>query len=40
MAYLFDTDAISEVLKKKPAPYMQWLQAIPPEQQYVSVIIL
>lgn len=39
MAYLFDTDAISEVLKKKPAPlYMQWLQAIPPEQQYVSAI--
>lgn len=40
-SYLFDTDVISEVLKKKPALlYMQWLQAIPPEQQYVSVIIL
>src|SRR5512139_3756146 len=37
MAYLFDTDAISEVLKPRPAAgYVRWLAAIPREEQYTS----
>lgn len=39
MAYLFDTDAISETLKPKPAPtYVQWLQDIPRQDQFASAI--
>ena len=39
MTYLFDTDAISEVLKKKPARlYMKWLETLAPQQQYVSAV--
>ncbi len=41
MAYLFDTDAISEVLKPRPAPtYVQWLSEIPREDQFVSAVSL
>ena len=41
MAYLFDTDAISETLRKKPAAaYIQWLRSIPRETQYTSTIVL
>lgn len=41
MAYLFDTDAISETLRKKPAAdYLQWLRTIPREQQYTSTIVI
>jgi len=37
MAYLFDTDAISELLKPRPAPhYVRWLMAVPREEQYTS----
>jgi predicted nucleic acid-binding protein len=41
VAYLFDTDAISEVLKPRPAPtYVQWLSEIPREDQFVSAVSL
>lgn len=39
IAFLFDTDAISEVLKKKPSRvYLDWLETIPREQQFVSSV--
>ncbi len=41
MAYLFDTDAISEVLKKRPAPaYLRWLKTIPRDQQFTSAVVV
>ncbi|MBS3934384.1 MAG: hypothetical protein KGZ35_08500 [Truepera sp.] len=39
MAYLFDTDAISEVLRKRPlAAYLGWLGTIPRDQQFCSAV--
>lgn len=39
MAYLFDTDAISETLKPEPARlYLDWLDTIPREEQFASAI--
>jgi predicted nucleic acid-binding protein len=41
MAYLFDTDAISEVLKRRPAaPYVRWLNTIPREDQFTSAVVV
>jgi predicted nucleic acid-binding protein len=41
MAYLFDTDAISEILRKQPLPgYLQWLRSIAREDQYTSSIVI
>lgn len=41
MAYLFDTDAISEILRKKPLKdYMQWLNTLTRERQYTSSIVI
>lgn len=41
MSFLFDTDAISEVLKLRPAPkYLQWLINVPRENQYTSAIVI
>src|ERR1700694_5134515 len=41
MPYLFDTDAASEVLKKKPAPaYLRWLGEIPRAEQFTSAIVV
>jgi len=41
MAYLFDTDAISEVLKPRPAAgYVRWLAAVPREEQFTSAVVL
>lgn len=38
-AYLFDTGAVSEVLRKEPsAVYLSWLQALPRELQYISSV--
>ncbi len=38
-AYLFDTDAVSEVLKKRPSPaYLRWLQTVSREAQYTSSV--
>lgn len=39
MAYLFDTDAISEVLKKRPAAgYLAWLAEVPRGEQFTSAV--
>jgi len=41
MAYLFDTDAISEVLKPRPAAgFVRWLAAIPREEQFTSAVVV
>lgn len=41
MSYLFDTDAISETLRKKPLPdYIQWLHHVSREDQYTSTIVI
>jgi predicted nucleic acid-binding protein len=41
MAYLFDTDAISEVLKPRPAEgYVGWLTTIPREEQFTSAVVV
>ena len=41
MAYLFDTDAISEVLRSKPAKqYFLWLQDIPRAEQFTSAVVI
>lgn len=41
MAYLFDTDAISELLRSRPAPaYVEWLKGIPREDQYTSAVVV
>lgn len=39
MPYLFDTDAISELLRKRPAPsYVRWLAGVPRADQFVSAV--
>jgi len=39
MPYLFDTDAISEVIRPKPLPsYVDWLKTIPREDQFTSAV--
>jgi len=39
MAYLFDTDAISEVLRSRPSPrYVEWLRGVPREEQFASAV--
>ncbi len=41
MAYLFDTDAISEVFKPKPAAaYARWLRTLPREEQFTSAVVI
>ena len=41
MAYLFDTDAISEVLRPRPLPvYIDWLGAVPREEQFTSAVVI
>jgi predicted nucleic acid-binding protein len=41
LAYLFDTDAISELLKPRPAPgYLGWLAAVPREEQFTSAVVV
>jgi predicted nucleic acid-binding protein len=41
MAFLFDTDAISELLRKQPAPsYVKWLTKIPREEQFTSAVVI
>lgn len=41
MAYLFDTDAISEVLKPRPArEFVAWLKEIPREEQHTSAVCI
>ena len=39
MPYLFDTDAISELLKPKPAiAFVRWARAVPRDEQFVSAV--
>lgn len=41
MAYLFDTEAISELLRPRPLPvYVDWLRAIPREEQFTSAVVI
>jgi len=41
MPYLFDTDAISEVLRPRPAPsYLAWLRTVPRAEQYTSAVTI
>jgi predicted nucleic acid-binding protein len=41
MPFLFDTDAISEVLKKQPAPrYLRWIAQLPRAEQFTSAIVI
>jgi len=41
MPYLFDTDAISEVLKPRPAKnYVRWLGGVPRQHQFTSAVVM
>ena len=41
MAYLFDTDAISEVFKSKPlSDYIRWLSGVPRADQFTSAVVI
>jgi tRNA(fMet)-specific endonuclease VapC len=41
MGFLFDTDAISETFKKRPAPgYLRWLAGLPRAEQFTSAITI
>ena len=39
MSFLFDTDAVSELLRRKPAQrYVAWVRAVAREDQFISAI--
>lgn len=41
MAFLFDTDALSEIFRKRPSPsYLEWLGTVPRSDQFASAISL
>ena len=41
MAFLFDTDAISELLRPRPAKaYVDWLMRISREEQFTSAVVI
>lgn len=41
MAFLFDTDAISEALKRRPMPaYMAWLHTVRRAEQFTSAVVV
>lgn len=41
MAFLFDTDAISELLRPRPLPpYVDWLSNVPREEQFTSAVVM
>lgn len=41
MTYLFDTDALSESLRKRPAQdYLRWLRTVTRENQYTSAVVV
>src|SRR6266481_5681789 len=41
MPYLFDTDAISEAFKRRPAAeYLHWLESIPRAEQFASAVTI
>jgi predicted nucleic acid-binding protein len=41
VAFLFDTDAVSEVLRRRPTPaYVRWLETISRADQFTSAIVV
>jgi len=41
MAFLFDTDAISELLRPRPAAaYVKWIMKVPREEQFTSAVVI
>ena len=41
VAYLFDTDAISELLRRRPARrYLEWLSTVPRSEQWTSAVVI
>lgn len=39
MPYLFDTDAVSELLRPRPSlSYVQWVRTVPREDQFISAV--
>ena len=41
MAYLFDTDAISELLRPRPlVSYVRWLRTVPRQEQFTSAVVI
>ena len=41
MAYLFDTDAISELLRPRPlSTYVDWIGSVPREKQFTSAVVV
>ncbi len=41
MAFLFDTEAISELLRLRPAKaYIEWLLSVSREEQYTSAVVI
>lgn len=41
MAYLFDTDAISELLRPRPTKrYLAWLETVPRGEQWTSAVVI
>ena len=41
MAFLFDTDAISELLRPKPlTDYVEWIERIPRDEQFTSAVVI
>jgi predicted nucleic acid-binding protein len=41
VAYLFDTDALSEPLRRRPArQYIKWLETIPKADQFTSAVTI
>ena len=41
MAFLFDTDAISELLRPRPAmAYLKWLMKVSREEQFTSAVVI
>ena len=41
MAFLFDTDAISEFLRRRPVmAYIKWLMKVSREEQFTSAVVI
>ena len=41
MAFLFDTDAISELLRQRPATaYVKWIMGVAREEQFTSAVVI
>lgn len=41
MAFLFDTDALSEIVRRRPAPkFLQWLETVDRADQFTSAVTI